>query len=397
MVDLFASDEVFDDDIIDDVSDVAPAAQEYSHPSDKTPITNARLFGQDNVERLLVDLINKNKLPHALIFVGPRGVGKATMAYRLARTLLARCTMAPDTGPGLFGNLPPDEIKLADLNVDESHPVSRQVAAGAHPDLLVLGGDHSEESKSGKILVDEVRRVGGFLSRMPSQPGGWRVVIIDNADDLNNTSQNALLKILEEPPVRTVLILVAHQLGTFLPTIRSRAVDVVFNRIADTDFKLCLQHLGKRISDGDLRLMTTLSGGCPGQVAHIQDVEGLELLRSFLLLWQGWPNAYDEHAWLQFTETVGGQGQDEVFRYVMWLWEWWAGHMLRAKADPARTADFNALLQHPETAAMITHYNLAHLIDICDKLKDHFALADRAALERRQVLYAARAIMIMPE
>jgi DNA polymerase III subunit delta' len=181
------------------------------HPRDAT-----RLEGLERDEQAFLDALERGRLHHAWLLVGPEGVGKATFAYRAARRLLGA---RPEPAYGLLGADPED-------------PVFRQVAGKAHPDLMVLergtpegkGGD-GKARKS--IPVDEARALPEFFSKSPGR-AAYRVAIIDTADDLNANAANAVLKTLEEPPERGVLLLVSSRPGALLPTIKSRCRRLVF-------------------------------------------------------------------------------------------------------------------------------------------------------------------------
>src|SRR6516164_7852917 len=167
--------------------------------------------GQEAAEAAFEDARARGRLHHAWLLIGPEGVGKATFAYRAARRLLG----APaDPAHGLLG-------------ADPAHPVSRQVINRAHPDLLVLERV-GEDGKPRKFIpVDDARRLSEFFSKSPAS-APHRVAIIDAADDLNVNAANALLKTLEEPPSRGVLLMVAHSPGRLLSTIRSRCRRLAF-------------------------------------------------------------------------------------------------------------------------------------------------------------------------
>jgi DNA polymerase-3 subunit delta' len=167
------------------------------------------LFGHDLAERTLAETFAGGRMHHAWLLAGRSGIGKATLAYRLARHVLAK----------------PEERDPANrsLKVPDDCSAARQTAALAHPGLLVLRRPYDVRSKrfATSIPVDEVRRLRSFLG-LTAGDGGWRVVIVDSADELNLNAANALLKSLEEPPPRAVFLLVSSQPGSLLPTIRSR-------------------------------------------------------------------------------------------------------------------------------------------------------------------------------
>ncbi|ESY20504.1 DNA polymerase III subunit delta' [Mesorhizobium sp. M1148] len=173
------------------------------------PSETLRLVGHEQAAAMLAAAYRSGKLPHAVIFAGPIGIGKATLAFHLAHHLLKH--PAFDQAPDVFA-VP-----------DPASSLFRQIATGAHPGVLHLTRPLNDKTKSFKtvVTVDEIRKVNRFLS-LTSHDGSYRVVIVDPADDMNTNAANALLKNLEEPPSRTLFILIVHAPGSLLPTIRSR-------------------------------------------------------------------------------------------------------------------------------------------------------------------------------
>lgn len=191
------------------------------------PAENRHLVGHGETADLLASAYRAGKLPHALLLAGPRGIGKATLAFHLAHHLLKYPNHAE--APARF-DVP-----------DPASALFRQIAMEAHPAILHLTRPLNEKTKVFKtvLTVDEIRRVNRFLS-MTSHDGGYRVVIVDPADDMNTNAANALLKNLEEPPVRTVFILIVHSPGSLLPTIRSRCQTIRLLPLASDDLLAAL-------------------------------------------------------------------------------------------------------------------------------------------------------------
>ena len=194
------------------------------------PAETPRLIGHATAAGMLASAYRAGKLPHALIFAGPQGIGKATLAFHMAHHLLRY----PDfkTAPDTFA-VP-----------DPASSLFRQIATGAHPSVLHLTRPANDKTKSFKtvLTVDEIRKVSRFLS-MTSHDGSYRVVIVDPADDMNTNAANALLKNLEEPPARTLFILVVHAPGSLLPTIRSRCQMVRLAPLAADELMAVLENV----------------------------------------------------------------------------------------------------------------------------------------------------------
>lgn len=228
------------------------------HPRETT-----RLVGQDAALGIVSRAVRGRRPPQAWLVCGPPGVGKATLAYRIARYLLA--FGATEGGP-------------ADLAVPPNDPASIQVAAGSHPGLLVLKrGINSETGKLMSVLgVSEMSRLIGFFG-MTSGAGGWRVVIVDTADDMNDHAANALLKLLEEPPSRAMLLLLSNTPGRLLPTIRSRCQRLSLRPLGQSDINAELAQLLPELGPAERDALAGLSGGSIGAALRLSGGEGIEL------------------------------------------------------------------------------------------------------------------------
>jgi len=217
------------------------------------------LQGAEAAERAWLEAVDRQRLHHAWLLSGPEGVGKATFAYRAARRLLGA---APDASRGLLGTSPDD-------------PVARLVAARAHPDLLVLERGAEDSRSKRAILVDDVRRLPEFFAKSPSV-GAWRVAIIDSADDLNESGANAVLKTLEEPPARGVLLLISHAPGRLLPTLRSRCRRLTFAPWPTERIAAFLERRAETDS-ADAERLAALACGAPGRALRLLRQDALEL------------------------------------------------------------------------------------------------------------------------
>lgn len=229
------------------------------------PRETFELIGQDEVLRIASTAIRGGRPPQGLLLCGLPGSGKATMAYRIARYLLKYG--ASDAGP-------------ADLGVPPDDPVSLKVLARSHPGLLVLTrGLNPESGKPMTVLsVNEIRKLANFFG-LTSGAGGWRIAIIDPADEMNDQAANALLKALEEPPARSILLLVSHAPGRLLPTIRSRCQMLRLQPLPPT---LLAQELAVRqpeLSEEEREAVVQLSAGSLGLALMLAQGDGLVIAK----------------------------------------------------------------------------------------------------------------------
>jgi DNA polymerase-3 subunit delta' len=217
------------------------------------------LEGAEVAEQAWLTATDRGRLHHAWMLAGPEGVGKATFAYRAARRLLGG---RPAQDYGLLGASPDD-------------PVSRLMESRSHPDLLVLEREGEDGKLKRGISVDEARRLPEFFAKSPSI-AAWRVAIIDAADDLNGAAANAVLKTLEEPPERGVVLMVSHSPGALLPTLRSRCRKLRFPRWSDARVANFVA-VATGAAASDAQRLAGLSCGAPGRALRLEAQGALEL------------------------------------------------------------------------------------------------------------------------
>lgn len=249
------------------------------HPRETTS-----LFGHGEVETLLLDELRSGRLPHAIILGGPEGIGKATLAWRLARFMLIN----PDYRAPAVQN-------ATDLSAPPDHPQARQLAALAHPDVMLLRRTWplGQKHPYTVIRVNDVRAMIARLHNQPSYTGGWRIVIVDCADDLNASSANAMLKVVEEPPPRTLFIIVAHRPGRVMPTIRSRARLVRMSPLEAPDVGRAIAALGDPWSNADPAAIAAAARRSHGSVLEalrLLDGDALKLAETVDTLLGGLPD-----------------------------------------------------------------------------------------------------------
>ncbi len=271
------------------------------HPRD-----SPRLYGQEAAERAFLDAYASGRLHHGWLLTGPQGVGKATLAWSIARFLLSRPV---EEGGGLFSDAPPAADGLA---VSPDHPVARRVAALSDPGLFLLrrGPRDNGKALSAQIRIDEVRKLKGFFS-LSNTEGGRRVVIVDAADDLNVNAANALLKLLEEPPSRATMLLVAHQPARLLPTIRSRCRELRLVPLAPGDMAAALAQAGVDAGQEEALALAELSGGSVGAAVRLAGLGGIGLYRDLLHLLESLPRL-DRPAAIALSERASGRGAEPV-------------------------------------------------------------------------------------
>jgi DNA polymerase-3 subunit delta' len=233
----------------------------------KHPNETSTVFGHDPIKAKFLKAFNRGRLHHAWMLTGPKGIGKATLAYNIAQFLLTQEPSADQP----FGQ----EVPKSKLEIPKGNPVSSRIRAGSEPGLFVLRRPLDEKTAKLKnvITVETVRELRNFFS-LSTTGNGYRIVIVDCVDDMNNNAANALLKLLEEPPKKSVLILVTHQPSKILPTIRSRCQKLACAPLSKMD----LQSAFEAALPGtpfDKRF-ATLSLGSVGRALQLALSEGIE-------------------------------------------------------------------------------------------------------------------------
>jgi DNA polymerase-3 subunit delta' len=333
------------------------------------PRENPLLLGHAAAETALLQAYGSGRLPHAWLITGPRGIGKATLAFRFARFLFAESSAA-----GLFA------APAASLALPPEHPVFRRVASGGLADLLVVerGLDPRRKRRRSEIVVDDTRAIAAFLRLTPAE-GRWRVVIVDGADTMNNNAANALLKILEEPPKYAVLLLLSDNPGRLLPTIRSRCRRLALKPLPEA---IVLEALGRYrpdLSVNDRAALATLAEGSLGRALELATSGGLLLYRTLLKLLEGLPKI-EGAALHAFAEQVARADGEDGFRLLAELLPGWVARRAASSAGEAGKGPARSLSERRA---------LDRWVEVWEKLGQLFIEADDLNLDRKQVVLNA--------
>jgi DNA polymerase III subunit delta' len=319
-------------------------AADVLHPRETT-----LLVGHAEAERSLLDAYRSGRIPHAWLIGGARGIGKATLAYRLARFVLARRDPAA-----------PDVQAAQSLALDPNHPVVRRVAAEAQGDLLVLQRTINEQT--GKlytvIRVEEVRRTVSFFGSTAGE-GGWRVAIIDSVDELNIEGANSLLKVLEEPPPRTLLLLVSHAAGRVLPTIRSRCRVLMLRPLAAEEVAhAAAAALGRAPNDPELQEAAAAADGSVARTLALLEGGALALRRRVTELLDRLP-AVDQRGLHALGDMLSGSEPQTLATFVQTVNAHLSAKLTDGPQDLARMGRIAAAWEKiNSTASDVAEFNL---------------------------------------
>ena len=313
------------------------------------PRETSDFYGHAAAEQTLLDAYRGGRMAHAWLIGGRPGIGKATLAYRLARFVFSH----PDpTAPAVQ--------QASSLAIGSNIAVARQVAAQAHPDLLVLQRTVGDNGKLRSVItVDEVRRTVSFFGSTAGQ-GGWRVCIVDTADELQYPqAANALLKVIEEPPARSLFILVSHTPGRLLPTIRSRCRQILLRPMTPDDVTRALTAAARRpVNDPEIAAAAAVAEGSAGRAAALLDGETMALRTRINLLLTKLPEI-DARALHALGDELAGSDAGPLATFADTVREWLSARLSMPAAEPRRLAQVAEVWEKVNGAARdVEIYNL---------------------------------------
>jgi len=362
------------------------------------PRLNPDLIGHEGAENILKSSFESGRLPHAWLITGPRGIGKATLAYRFARYVLKNSAVGldklvdPSANTGLFGDLTDTDTdetytdNAAGLSISPADPVFRRVSSLGHADFIAIERQWKDDKKRQRktvIPVDDVRQVGGFLRLTPAE-GGWRIVVVDAADEMNQNAANALLKVLEEPPSRSLLLLVSHSPGRLLPTIRSRCRRLALRPLPDQTVQHLLQTYAPHLSADQTATLVRLSEGSIGRALEMLEEGGLDVHGEVMELLSSLPKL-DSMKLHKLGDKLARRDAEAAFRSVNELLQWTFSRVIRVAA----TGNPGSILSDREQGLVDRLSELATLdrwLEVWEKVTRLLERAEGANLDRKQVI-----------
>ena len=281
-------------------------------PDTPHPCETRRVIGQADAENEFLKAFNSERLHHAWILTGLKGIGKATLAYRIARFLLVTPAILPE-------NIFSERSSVSTLDIDPNNLIFGRIVAGSEPGLKVIKRSTTASGTlSNVIRVDDVRQLHSFFG-LKSANDGRRIVIIDSADEMNSEAANALLKLLEEPPKSAVLLLISHQPSHLLATIRSRCRTLTCKQLSAADMIKAIEQAGAQSVDfASAQALVELSSGSVGTAFQLLNNDGLTLYADLVNLLRTLPKFQPDNA-LALTKIVTGRKNNERIELLFFL------------------------------------------------------------------------------
>ncbi len=294
------------------------------------------LIGHERAEAEMLSAYREDRLAHAWLIGGKEGIGKATLAWRFARFVLAN----PDPTAKAVR-------EATSLHVEPTHTAARLLAGLAHPDFALIRREWQGATKrlATEISVDAVRH-GLQVFQLSAAFGGWRIVIVDSAEDLNRSSANALLKMVEEPPQRSLILIVSHRPGQVLPTIRSRCRRLRLDPLNEDEIIKAVIGLSPPWSEAGGEAVASAAKRAEGSVREAlirlaPESEGMSALIDSVVT--GLPRP-DPRAVARLADAVSGRAGDEAYSaFHRELYDWFVRYARDVEPGSVRVEEIGTL------------------------------------------------------
>jgi DNA polymerase-3 subunit delta' len=352
------------------------------------------MVGHAAAEQAFVHAATAGQLAPAWLITGPPGIGKATLAFRLARFLLVRDqpANAATPVPALSTAASSDGDGVA---VPPTHPVFRRIAGGTHADLLTIERsiDPKRKRRRNDIVVDDVRAIRHFLSSTAAE-GIWRVVIVDPVDDMNRQAANAILKILEEPPAGAVLLLTSNSAAAVPATIRSRCRRLALRPLPAETVVGLLQRYRPDLPPDDATAIAEIANGSIGFALMLADANAVVLHAEIKEILAGLPDL-DLQRVSRLCDTVAALVVEEPLVPFRDILCGWIAEVIAVCAGAVRRSSYAAdagLLARLATAGQLDRW-----LEVWENLTAVLVRGNTASMDARQVVLAALAEIVPPD
>lgn len=342
---------------------------DLAHPREAT-----ELFGHEAAEQEILNAIGAGRMHHAWLITGPKGIGKATLAYRIARYLFK------------YGNSAASgAVAPPSLEVIKTDPIFQRVASLGHTDLTIVRRPYDPKTRSFRtvIPVDEIRRATRLFGKKAGE-GGWRICIIDSADELNANAANALLKVLEEPPPKSLFLLISHAPGRLLPTIRSRCRSLALRPLEPGPLSQAIALNAPEIETDQISAAARLSGGSAGRALTLHAEGGLALYEEMTGLLMSLPRV-DMLAVHALAGKLGGRNSEQAYDIFSELLGDWFARLVRVGAGRPDRAEV-VVGEAAAIARLAAGRPLDQWVEVWDKVGGLLDRAVRSNLDKKQVI-----------
>ena len=355
----------------------------------QSPNQTINVFGHQIFETEFARLWDSRLLPHAFLIAGERGIGKATLAYKIARFVL---NQRNDTlsSTALFDNKI-DALDIVDLNSDPETPESVKVINKCHPNLLIVERSTSVQTKRTRqnIVLEDVKGLDNFL-HMTANDEGWRVIIIDAVDDMNINAANYILKLLEEPPQKVLFLIIAHNLGRVLPTIKSRCRKVLLNPLEPEEMKIILNKFDFNKDEDFMNKACYLSEGSVSRALQIINGVGSDTITEISHLLG--VNALIDRDILEKTTDkwlrIGRKQDNDRVYSILDFFIFWISKCLRDIAKQNNLTNQNNRSDIACIRPLIDRLGMEELCDRLIKAQDILDSGTNLNLDRKQIIYS---------
>ncbi len=345
------------------------------------PRENLTFKSDVNYEKIFIDSYNSNSFPHAWLLSGPKGIGKSTLAYRFARFILSQTNKK--NNPRLFEEVSPSEYSLEFSPDDE---IYKKIISNSHGDLMVIELTEGHNNKNKKtISVSEIRKIKPFLSKT-SVTGGWKVIIIDSMDEVTLNAENALLKSLEEPPIKTLIILISTNPAKLLPTTISRCRKLPVFPLSNKTLNTLLNMYIPDLDSDDAKILSMLSTGSIGNALNLYENDGVGIFKELIDLYSNLPSINVA----MVNKISEAWAKDNLFKLTIELMSWWISRIIKFKAQNSFSGYEEVITGDKKASQNISNLiNLEELLNILENVRTKYNKANTLNLDKRNIIFTS--------